>query len=116
MRYQKGDGFLGRFISGSVLPIIKKVLPFLGKTALSTGIDILGDVSSGMKVKESAKRRLREAGEKVGEKARAKIEQLTGSGKKRRKRAPAKKTAKKRKPAKRVPSKRKKLRRACDFL
>lgn len=80
IRYQKGDGFFGRFVSGTVLPIIKKVLPYLGKTALNTGVDILDDVAKGEKFKESAKRRLRETGERVGAKAMAKVKEFTGTG------------------------------------
>src|SRR5947199_7561361 len=87
IRYQKGDGFFGRFVSGTILPIIKKVLPYLGKTALNTGMDILGDVAEGGKFKESAKRRLRETGKKVGEAAMAKVKEFTGTGRRRRRRA-----------------------------
>src|SRR5437879_3702031 len=85
-RYQKGDGFFGRLISGSVLPIIRKVLPYLGKTALNTGLDVLSDVSQGEKFGASAKKRMREAGDRLIDKSMEKVKQLTGSGKKRRRR------------------------------
>lgn len=114
-RYQKGDGFFGRLISGSVLPIIRKVLPYLGKTALNTGVNILSDVASGDSVRSSAKRRLQETGRKVGEKAMAKVKEITGSGKRKR---TSKRTVKK-KPARKPASKRaskKRVKKARDFL
>ena len=85
VRYQRGYGFMGRLWKGAFLPVIKKVLPFLGKTALTTGIDIVNDVSNGRPFKESVKRRIQETGESVEEKAMAKVRQMTGSGKKPRK-------------------------------
>ena len=114
-RYQKGDGFFGRLISGSVLPIIRKVLPFLGKTALNTGVNILSDVANGEQIKSSAKRRLRESGEAIGNKAMAKVKEITGTG--RKKRQKSRRTAKKTKKSGRKPDKRKKRsRKASDFL
>ena len=85
VRYQRGYGFMGRLWKGAFLPVIKKVLPFLGKTALTTGIDIVNDVSNGRPFKESVKRRAKETGEAIEEKTMAKVRQMTGSGRKRRK-------------------------------
>lgn len=128
-RYQKGDGFFGRLISGSILPIIKKVLPFLGKTALNSGIDVINDLSKGDSFKESAKRRMKEAGESIVNKSVEKVKQLTGSGMARRKKkSTKKKKAKgvtKRKPALKLKSRGRKRsltskpgrkKRASDFL
>lgn len=119
-RYQKGDGFFGRLISGTVLPIIKKVLPYLGKTAFNTGIDILGDVSQGQKFKESAKRRLRETGDRVTEKAMSKVREITGSGRKRgrKRKAPSKRAPIKQRKIKsrKKSTKSSKKKRASDFL
>ena len=84
MRYQKGDGFFGRMLTGAVLPLVKKVLPFLGKTAWNTGVEIARDVSQGQKFKESAKRRLRETASDLESRAMAKVRDITGSGRKRR--------------------------------
>lgn len=86
VRYQRGFGFMGRLWRGAFLPIIQKVLPYLGKTALNTGIDIVNDLSSGENFKESVKRRVKETGENIEQKAMAKIRQMTGSGKRRRRR------------------------------
>lgn len=84
LRYQKGDGFFGRMVSGAILPLIRKFIPFLGSTALSTGMNIMSDVSSGQKFKESAGKRFRETANDIGDKAMAKVKSLTGSGRKRR--------------------------------
>lgn len=84
LRYQKGDGFFGRMVSGAILPLIKKVLPFLGSTALSTGMNIMSDISSGQKFKESAGKRFRETAADIEDKAMAKVKSLTGSGRRRR--------------------------------
>lgn len=127
IRYQKGDGFFGRLISGTVLPIIKKMLPFLGKTALNTGMDILHDVSQGEKIGDSVKKRVRNTAGYLGEKAMAKVREFTGSGSRRRrrkKRTTAVRKCKKTKlrkqrvvsKKKRTKSRRKKSRKAVDFL
>lgn len=84
VRYQKGHGFLGRFVSNTALPILKKVLPFLGQTALATGSEILSDISKGEDFKSSAKKRLTQTGKMLGAKALSKVKQLTGEGKRRR--------------------------------
>lgn len=77
-RYQKGDGFFGRLIAGTVLPLIKKALPFLGKAALNTGVDIVRDVAEGQKFKESLKKRVRKAGDHISERAMKKVKEITG--------------------------------------
>ena len=87
LRYQKGNGFFGRLISGTVLPLLKKVLPFLGRTAMETGIGIAKDVSEGKKFKDSFKERAKESGKKISEAALAKAEKMmSGSGIRKRRR------------------------------
>ena len=115
-RYQKGNGFFGRFISGSMLPLIKKVLPFLGKSALNTGIDVLNDWSQGEKLKDSLSKRVKDTAEKINETAKAKVKEITGSGKRKRwtQDVPAKKQ--KRVDSKKKRRKTKKTRKALDFL
>ena len=115
-RYQKGDGFFGRLVSGSIIPIIRKVLPYLGKTALNTGVNILSDVSNGENFKSSAKRRLSETGRVIGERTMAKVKEITGSGRRRKRRT---KQSVKRKPVKRrkkTTSRKKRTKKAIDFL
>lgn len=130
VRYQKGNGFFGRVVSGTVMPILKKVLPFLGKTALSAGSDLLSDIENGSDFKSSVKKRFSEGKKKIGRAAMEKVKLLTGEGKKRRfrrkKSKPAvatnkrrKKTTKKgkRKPRKTKAQKRRRSKKvAKDFL
>lgn len=80
VRYQKGSGFFGRFITGSVLPVLKKVLPYLGKTAINTGQNVLADMANGENAKTSIRRRLKESSNKVGRDAEEKLRMLTGNG------------------------------------
>lgn len=117
-RYQKGDGFFGRFVSGSILPLLKKVLPYLGKTALSAGADILGDVSKGQKLGDSFKNRLNETGQKITDKSMSKVRQLVGGGpkKKRRRRNRKLKTPKVTSKRRAKGRKKTKSKRAKDFL
>lgn len=112
VRYQRGDGFFGRFISGTVLPIIKKVLPFLGKTALESGVGVMNDWSKGEELGKSLKRHFSEGANKVADAAEEKVKQLTGSGK--RKRGKSVTVKRKIKKKKKVSKPRKK--RAVDFL
>ena len=87
LRYQKGNGFFGRLISGTVLPLLRKVLPYLGRTAMETGMDIAKDLSEGKKFKESFKERAKASGKKISEAALAKAEKMmSGSGIRRRRR------------------------------
>jgi hypothetical protein len=123
VRYQKGDGFFGRMMSGSILPIIKKVLPYLGRQALATANDIAGDLSQGEKLKESFNKRFKSAAGRVGQDAMAKVRQLSGSGRRKRKRRVAvcknvvKKRVTKRRRTKRKGTKRRySKKKASDFL
>ena len=98
IRYQRGDGFLGRLWSGGILPIIKKTLPLfsdigknVGKRALTTGLDIAQDVLDEddvniATIKESAKKRLKQGAKAAGKDTIAQIRSLAGVGLKRRKR------------------------------
>lgn len=68
---QRGHG-LGNVIRGlfnSVVPIFKTVGKTVGKQALQTGLQIAGDIAGGENLKESAKRRTREAGRSLLNKA-----------------------------------------------
>lgn len=87
--YQRGHG-LGSFFSGlfrSILPIIRKGAGAVGKEAVKTGIDFLGDLSQNRPVKESFRNRISEAGANLKRKAESKIDTLTGSGYKKRRTA-----------------------------
>lgn len=84
IRYQRGNGFFGRIVSGTVMPILKKVLPFLGKTALNAGSDLLSDIEREENIKASAKKRFSESKKKIGKAAMDKVKLLTGEGKRKR--------------------------------
>ena len=56
-RYQRGRGWFGRLYSGAVLPLLR----YLGKKALSTGVDVVRDVVGGQNFKTSVKSRTRKA-------------------------------------------------------
>ena len=63
-RVQRGHGF-GSLFSGllrSVAPLIKRGVLALGKRALTTGVQIAGDVVVGQHIKKATKRRARAAG------------------------------------------------------
>lgn len=78
IRYQKGNGFMGRVISGAIMPILRKVLPYLGKTALSAGANIMQDYEEGTPLTESATRRLKETKAEITRKTKQKFKELTG--------------------------------------
>lgn len=117
-RYQKGDGFFGRMLSGTVLPILKKVLPYLGRNLLSTAGDIASDVTQGQKLKDSVKSRFRATASKIGGDAMAKVKQMSGTGRRRRRKYSTKKKTKKPKTANKKRGKKRstKSKRAADFL
>lgn len=83
VRYQKGSGFFGRIISGGFFPLLKSVLPYLGKKALNAGANIAEDVIDGKSFKESALKNLKEYGKTIGRDAVVKIRQQ-GQGIRRR--------------------------------
>ena len=63
-RVQRGHG-LGSLFGGlirSAVPLIKNGAMALGKRAFKTGLNVAGDVVAGHNLKDSAKRRVKEAG------------------------------------------------------
>jgi len=99
VRYQKGHGFFGRLLSGAIMPILK----YLGRKALSTGVNIGTDLLQGDNFKSTMKKRLKKAGLDIAEDALEKVRnsKQSGSGRRKRrksrKRGSYKKTSKKRK-------------------
>lgn len=79
-RYQKGHGMLGRFFSGSVMPLLKKVLPFLGKQALSVGADFANEFNKGGNFKNAASKSLKRGGIAMAEQALSKFKDLAQEG------------------------------------
>ena len=56
-----------------------------------TGVDVLNDLSRGDNIREVAKRRLKEAGQNLTDKAATKVKTMIGSGKRNKKRKLSKK-------------------------
>lgn len=85
--YQRGHG-IGSFLGGifrSILPLFKTGARVVGKEALRTGSNILGDLVENRSAKESFRDRLQEAGVNLKRKADEKIDSLmVGSGYKRK--------------------------------
>jgi len=86
---QKGHG-LGNVIGG----LLRHILPFLGRAALSTGTNVVGDLISGRKLKETMSARIPEGIKSLA----SSVVNQSGSGlrkRKRRQRKNRKKTNKK---------------------
>jgi uncharacterized protein YidB (DUF937 family) len=103
--WQRGSGQVGYGIGGlfkslarTIMPMVKSGAKTLGKAALNTGANVLGDVLSGKNVKEAAKSRVNETADALKQKAVNKFQkfQQTGNGKRARTKT-AKNTTKKRK-------------------
>ena len=98
---QRGHG-LGGILSGlarMVVPVLKRGGKSLIKETFRTGVDILGDVVSGSNIKTSAKRRLKQGGQRMINKAVKTIAQQPKrpSTKKRHQKAQSKQKPKRRK-------------------
>ena len=84
---QRGHGFFTPFAS-LFQNILKPLGAYLGKKALSTGMDIGGDILNGENLTNSLKKRFKTTGNKIISDAadRAKLFAQTGKGRKRRRR------------------------------
>ena len=70
-RYQRGHG-LGSIFGGLIkaaMPLLKKGAKTLGREALKTGLDIVGDAVEGKNIKEAATSRLTSTGKTLLQKA-----------------------------------------------
>lgn len=93
---QRGKGFFGRILKGTILPIIQSVLPYLKNRAIEGVEGILSDVKEGVSLKEAGKKQLKRTASAVFEDI---ISKQKGSGLKRLRKH---KTAKKRTTKKKV--------------
>lgn len=83
---QKGNGFFGRFLKSSVLPLLKKIGPYLGKKALSTVTGLASEMSSGQSLGQAVKRTMKRVGSSVAQDISDRLDpDQQGSGRKRRK-------------------------------
>lgn len=76
VRYQRGNGFFGRVLSGAILPALR----FLGRKALSTGVDVGMDVLDGNNIKESIKKRSKKAAKDVASTASTRAQRYVQTG------------------------------------
>lgn len=84
--FQRGYGFGGIFRSffRAAAPLLKSGVKTLGKHLWRSGLDVVNDVSRGENLQVAAKRRLKEAGINLTDKAAAKLKTMIGSGRKNR--------------------------------
>lgn len=86
--FQKGYGFGGIFRSlfRAAVPLFKSGAKAVGKQLFHTGVDMLNDISHGDNIEVAAKRRLKEAGKNLTDKAAVKVKSMIGSGQRNKKR------------------------------
>lgn len=83
---QRGAGWFGRVIKGGIVPLLSKILPYLGSKAVEAYQGMAQDFQSGRTdLKEIGKRQLRRSGAAIARDVASKLEQ-TGSGIRKRKR------------------------------
>ena len=65
MPHQRGGGFFGRIIKGSIMPVIKAVMPYLKDKAIE-GVDgMITGLKEGKSFKEAGKQQLSQAASQV---------------------------------------------------
>ena len=96
-----GLGGLFKSLARAVMPMVKSGVKALGKSALTTGTNVLKDVASGKDLKQAINTRGKEAVSEAKDKAISRLQTFaqTGSGKRTKKR-PVSQTKKRRTPAK----------------
>ena len=101
---QKGSGFFGRLIKGTIWPFIKQILPYAKNKALSGVGDLVSGLQEGKSLKEAGKSALkRTAGDMFSDATREISSQFQkGSGIRRRKRKSNKTANTRRKTKRRV--------------
>lgn len=82
---QKGRGFFGRLIKGSILPLVKKILPFVKNAALDGVGGLVEDMKDGMSIKEAGVKNIKKTGLNLASNVMSSIRQK-GSGIRRRRR------------------------------
>lgn len=86
--FQRGYGFGGLFRSlfRAAVPLFKSGAKAVGKQLFHSGVNVLSDLSRGEDIKIAAKRRLKEAGKNLTDKAASKVKMMIGSGRRYKKR------------------------------
>ena len=86
---QRGSGFFGRLIKGTVWPLIRSILPYAKKTAIQGVGNVVSQLQSGATLKEAGKAALKTAGSAIVADAAHKLQEKIqgGSGIRRRRQA-----------------------------
>lgn len=82
---QKGNGFFGRIIKGSLIPVIKSVLPYLKNIALDGVGGLVDDIKNGKSLQEATTGQLKRSSETVFNDMAKRVKRQSGSGVKRKK-------------------------------
>lgn len=77
---QRGNGFFGRIVRGSILPLIKSVLPYIKDVALDGVGGLINDLKEGKTVKEASKNQLKRTSSAVLGDMVKRLRLQTGSG------------------------------------
>lgn len=78
---QRGNGFFGRVIRGSLAPIIRSVLPYLKNMALEGVGGLVSELKEGKSVKEAATTQLKRSASTLAEDMAGKIKRrMTQAG------------------------------------
>jgi hypothetical protein len=87
VRFQKGHGFFGRLVSGGIMPLLKKVLPYLGRQTLDAASDFANEIKSGTDFVSAAKKVGKRKLSQIAEDALVQVKNFgqSGNGKKRKK-------------------------------
>ena len=80
MRFQRGHGLFSNFIKGKILPMLKSVLPYLGRTAMSAGVDLARNIGEGENFKSAAKKVLKKKAFDIADDALLMVKKKTGMG------------------------------------
>lgn len=92
--YQRGYGLGGLFRSffRTAAPLLRSGVKAIGKQLFHTGVNLVNDISQGHDLKGAAKRRFKEAGKELTDKAAVKVKNMIGNGRRNKKRKRGKKT------------------------
>lgn len=92
--FQRGYGIGGIFRSlfRAAVPLFKSGAKAVGKQLFHSGVNMLNDVSQGDDIKMALKRRMKEAGKQLTDKAAVKVKTMIGSGRNKKRKRSAKRS------------------------
>jgi len=82
--FQRGHGLFSNYMKGKVMPLLKRVLPYIGRTAMDAGVSFARNISEGNDLKTSARNVLKKKAFDLATDAFQMVKRKTGSGLKRR--------------------------------